>query len=260
MEPFIEPDWINNFDFAAATYSSVFQTALPLWPTVDWSPNSLIHAPESPKQTRENLHKTLPTPSSGRHTDHDPSKSEGPLPLLDRVFSMVSSPPVRDGSRATTSQRSSYLTSETRNVLLRKLNNYRHIIPEGFVLPSYHALNRYIVMYFTAGARHQPFIHEPTWFSDTCTVGLLMSVCAMGARYCFEIKPSRHLWNLGKAIIRHDIDDSNDTESSSAEMLQNTQGLLLLTMYGTWAGEKHFLKQALAFQSLLATVGMHKLT
>jgi hypothetical protein len=264
IEPFIEPDWINNFDFSAATYLSVFQTALPLWPTIDWSPNSLIQAPESPKQGPENLHKTLPTPSSGRRTDFDPNRSEGALPLLDRVFSLVSSPVARDESGTVASRRSSYLTSETRNLLLRKLDKYEHITPRGFVLPSYHALNRYVAMYFTAGARHQPFIHEPTWYSDTCSLGLLMAVCAMGARYCFEIKLSRQLWALSRAIIRCNMDegdrgigDPNDLEPSSTELLENCQGLLLLTMYATWAGEKHFLRQALAFQSGLATVSLH---
>lgn len=263
IEPFIEPDWINNFDFSAATYSSVFQTALPLWPTIDWSPTSLIQAPESPKQAPENLQKTLPTPSSGRRTRFDPNSSEGALPLLDRVFSLVSSPAARDGSGTATSRRSSYLTSETRTLLLRQLDKYERIIPRGFVLPSYHALNRYVAMYFTAGARHQPFIHEPTWYSDTCSLGLLMAVCAMGARYCFEIKVSRQLWALSRAIIRCNMDkgetemeDPKDLETSSTELLEDCQGLLLLTMYATWAGEKHFLRQALAFQSALATVSL----
>ena len=262
-EPFMEPDWINNFNFSAATYSSVFQTALPLWPTIDWSPTSLIQAPESPKHGPNNLQKTLPRPSSGRRVDLDPNKAESSLPLLDRAFSLVASPVDRNEPRATSSRRSSYLTSETRTLLLRKLNKYRHIVPEKFVLPSHHALNRYVVMYFSAGARHQPFIHEPTWNSATCSLGLLMSVCAMGARYSFEIKLSRQLWTLGRTIIRHDMEESDkgvgdsfSQEASSAELLENCQGLLLLTMYGTWAGDKYFLRQALAFQSVLATVSM----
>ncbi|KEF59444.1 uncharacterized protein A1O9_04288 [Exophiala aquamarina CBS 119918] len=262
IEPFMEePDWINNFTFTAATYSSVLQTALPLWPTIDWSPNSLIQAPESPKQGPDNLHRTLPTPSSGRRTDFDPSKSEGTLPLLDRVFSLVSSPQDHKEARTEPSRRSSYLTSETRTLLHRKLDKYKHIMPDKFVLPSHHALNRYVVMYFTAGARHQPFIHEPTWNSATCSLGLLMAVCAMGARYSFEIKLSRQLWTLGRTILRHEMDESDRNvgesfghQTSSGELLENCQAMLLLTMYGTWAGDKHFLRQALAFQSALATI------
>jgi hypothetical protein len=261
MEQPLEPDWITNFDFSAATYSSVLQTALPLWPTIDWSPSSLTEVAESPRSDSENLQQTLPTPGIALHGRSGLEQPDGSLSLLDRVFSTTSTHIAASGQSLTAPQRPPYFTTESRNTLVEKLAKYHHVLSARFVLPSYHALNRYASMYFLAGARHQPFIHEPTWDSETCNLGLLMALCAMGARYCFEISCSRRLWLAGRAILRCKMDDADQVSdsrreelSSGTELLENCQGLLLLTMYATWAGEKHLTRQALAFQSVLATV------
>lgn len=136
----------------------------------------------------------------------------------------------------------------------------------GFVLPQYHALNRYITMYFDAGARHQPFIHEPSWKPSDSSLGLLLALCAMGSRYCFEIETSRKLWAAGKTIVTAAMDElelqlhhAKDDDKVHA-LLENTQAMLLLMIYATWAGEKPFLRQALAFQSGLAAVSFTILT
>jgi hypothetical protein len=259
MDGFPEPEWLNNFDFSAATYSSVFQMALPLWPTTNWSPNSFIPQPESPKRhiNAENLDKTLPTPGSRHRKDEPGDRPETGLSLLDRVFSRASHPEQR-GGHTMPAKRSSYVTAESRNRLLHKLEHFRHVLRPDFVLPSHHALNRYALMYFDAGAKHQPFIHEPTFSAETSTLGLVMAACAMGAKYCFEDKMSSQLWSAGKAIIRSSVDDLDRhfgiDRDCSPEMLENCQGMLLLMMYATWAGVKPYLRHALAFQSGLAAV------
>lgn len=260
LEQHLEPDWITNFDFSAATYSSVFQTALPLWPTLDWSPSTLTGGIESPRSDSDNLQRTLPKPGVAHGGQSGLDQSNGSLSLLDSVFTTTSSQ-IAAGGPLTTAQRKSYFTNESRSIVAEKLTKYQHVLPFKFVLPSYHALNRYASMYFVAGARHQPFIHEPTWNSSKCNLGLLLALCAMGARYCFDITCSRRLWTAGRAILRCIMDDAEqvseivgDDLSSDTELIENCQGLLLLTMYATWAGEKHLTRQALAFQSMLATV------
>ncbi|KAK6380104.1 hypothetical protein LTS17_005292 [Exophiala oligosperma] len=270
LEQFPEPDWINQFDFSVATYSSVFQTALPLWSTITWSPStsSLIQPPQSPDENAKTgtLHKTLPTPGSGQRDNFTSDRPEGALPLLDRVFAQSSriGRPGQDHQNTIASQTSHQVTAEIRNELVAKLNMYAHLLPSGFVLPSHHALNRYTTMYFDAGAQHQPFIHEPTWCPRTCNIGLCMAVWSLGSRYCFEEKMSKQLWNVGKAIVRSTMDETDQRTTDLSEQLGNThasqdllqtcQALLLLMMYGTWAGGKHFLRQALAMQSGLAAL------
>ena len=263
IEPFFEPDWINNLDFSTSTYWSVFQTALPLWPTTTWSPTSLSQPPQSPQACTANLQKTLPTPGSSRQEHFDIDKPEGTRPLLDRVFPQIPHPDTRSGSRPATLEQSPQVTAEIRSQRQQELEKFRHNLPRGFSLPSHHALNRYQSMYFVAGARHQPFIHESTWSPEKCSFGLFLAVCAMGARYCFEDRTSQQLWKAGKTVIRCTIDEADRRSGdenyvqSSTDSLENCQGMLLLMMYATWAGGTHFLRQALAFQSELAAVGTH---
>lgn len=270
IEQFPEPDWINQFDFSVATYSSVFQTALPLWSTITWSPStsSLIQPPQSPNANTSTgtLQKTLPTPGSGQTRNFNSDKPEGALPLLDRVFTQSSriGRPAQEHQNTIDSETPLQVTAEIRSKLVAKLNMYAHLLPSGFVLPSHHALNRYTTMYFDAGARHQPFIHEPTWCPRTCNIGLCMAVWSLGSRYCFEEKMSRQLWSVGKAIVRCKMDETDQRAAdtfeelgathSSQDFLQTCQALLLLMMYATWAGGKHYLRQALALQSGLAAV------
>lgn len=270
-EHFPEPDWIDNFDFSTATYSSVFHTALPLWPSTAWSPESLIRPPESPKPVVEKLDKTLPTPGSRKKRDLGAHGSEAPLSLLDRVFSRRSSPepgrPSAPSGPTALQQPSTQVTSVVRSRLVHRLEHFSHLLPGGFVLPSHHALSRYTTSYFDVGAPHQPFIHVPTWRPETCSFGLFFAVCAMGARYCFEHETSLQLWHVGKAILTAEIDRgaavavrAGDDDSGlgaaeyTSELMEHCQGLVLLMMYATWAGDKYLLRQALSFQSGLAAV------
>jgi hypothetical protein len=83
----------------------------------------------------------------------------------------------------------------------------------NFELPKKDALNRYLCAYFEGMHQHHPFIHTPT-FDPVSIKGILslvwfwlivaplfLSMCCIGALYCFERDTSRKLHVAARKLI-----------------------------------------------------------
>jgi Fungal specific transcription factor domain len=79
-----------------------------------------------------------------------------------------------------------------------------------FDLPKKDALNRYLCAYFEGMHQHHPFIHTPTFDPATikgtspCSADiapLFLSMCCIGALYCFERDTSRKLHIAVRKLI-----------------------------------------------------------
>lgn len=92
------------------------------------------------------------------------------------------------------------VTAECRKNVMTKLAEYANVIPEHFILPSRHALNRFVEMYIGGFNKHNPVIHLPTLVLDSIVVELFLSIVALGARYCREVQTSLDLFRVAKAI------------------------------------------------------------
>ena len=80
-----------------------------------------------------------------------------------------------------------------------------------FELPRKDALNRYLCAYFEGMHQHHPFIHTPTfdpvsikgmeisWIVNVAP--LFLSMCCIGALYCFERDTSRKLHIAARKLI-----------------------------------------------------------
>jgi hypothetical protein len=81
-----------------------------------------------------------------------------------------------------------------------------------FELPKKDALNRYLCAYFEGMHQHHPFIHtssfDPVSIKGTLCVWmvlilapLFLSMCCIGALYCFERDTSRKLHIAARKLI-----------------------------------------------------------
>jgi hypothetical protein len=80
-----------------------------------------------------------------------------------------------------------------------------------FELPKKDALNRYLCAYFEGMHQHHPFIHTPTFDPvnikgmslEGCVdvAPLFLSMCCIGALYCFERDTSRKLHVAVRKLI-----------------------------------------------------------
>ncbi|KAL1858137.1 hypothetical protein VTK73DRAFT_7923 [Phialemonium thermophilum] len=92
------------------------------------------------------------------------------------------------------------ITDEQHAKLTVALEGFRDVVGTDFKLPSRHALTRYVTSCFEGFIRNLPFIHH-TWRVAETAMELLLALCAVGARYCFENRMSRQLYAAGKAIL-----------------------------------------------------------
>ena len=70
-----------------------------------------------------------------------------------------------------------------------------------FELPKKDALNRYLCAYFEGMHQHHPFIHTPTFDPVSIKAPLFLSMCCIGALYCFERDTSRKLHVAARKLI-----------------------------------------------------------
>ncbi|GAM89269.1 hypothetical protein ANO11243_073060 [Dothideomycetidae sp. 11243] len=167
---------------------------------------------------------------------------------------------------------------------------FSHILSPGFRLPSRLALSRYIAAYVNGFHEHLPFLHISSLSAEKCSIELILAMAAVGAQYCFEAEKGVDLFNAAHAIAAHrirrrdarlavfgrapesDVDDSrhgsrqqssginSDPDRSSGtapradDLVQTAQALLVLMAMATWAKHKEILREALAIQSVLATL------
>ncbi|KAE8447527.1 hypothetical protein EG329_010657 [Mollisiaceae sp. DMI_Dod_QoI] len=194
------------------------------------------------------------------------------------------------------------VSTEDRQSISSKLEDFASTLPDDFQLPTRLALCRYIAGYVNGFHEHLPLIHVPTMTIEGCAIELILAMAAVGAQYCFEGEKGVELFNASQAIAvqrirRRDarlvnfhrraeselstlsrgmdsssnmdtppMDSSNsgplglpsETEASATlekeDLIQTAQALLILMAMATWAKHKEILREALAIQSILATL------
>ncbi|KAL1901122.1 hypothetical protein Sste5346_002189 [Sporothrix stenoceras] len=169
------------------------------------------------------------------------------------------------------------ITSEDRHFLQKAIGPFFSAIPPGFVLPTRLSLGRYIRAYADGFHEHLPFLHIPSMRigKDGCSVELVLAMAAVGAQYCFEAEQGLGLFHAARAISierirRRDArvarseplpsgplglaTTSPEAMPSSEDLMQSGQALLLLMAMATWARHKEILREALAIQSILASI------
>jgi hypothetical protein len=129
-----------------------------------------------------------------------------------------------------------------------------------FELPKKDALNRYLCAYFEGMHQHHPFIHTPTFdpitikgtrLEYTDVAPLFLSMCCIGALYCFERDTSRKLHVAARKLIYSHLENKSDEEAREAWVLQT---LLLTMIYAAYSGDVKIFERGLSLQSVLANV------
>lgn len=180
-----------------------------------------------------------------------------------------------------------------RQVVVEKFNHFSSAVSPDFKLPSRLALSRYLAAYINGFHEHLPFLHIATMTIETCAIELILSIAAVGAQYCFEGDRGVELFHASQAIASQRIrrrdsqlaTSRSDYRSSSVgsrssisyvgplglpsyagtpstsniglekeDFMQTAQALLILMAMATWAKHKEILREALAIQSVLATL------
>ncbi|KAL9624993.1 MAG: hypothetical protein Q9160_000722 [Pyrenula sp. 1 TL-2023] len=181
------------------------------------------------------------------------------------------------------------LTNQDRETFIQKLENFIHILPRSFVTPSRHSLSRYLAGYINGFHEHLPFIHVPTLSVANTAPELVLALAAVGAQYRFENAKGIELFYAARSVAMEQIarrDSSwlpsnwngatNQSPGSSFQgmaqsanaaqypppghtptvdhdsLMETIRALLLLTAFATWEKHRELLREALAFQSILA--------
>ncbi len=142
----------------------------------------------------------------------------------------------------------------------------RHQCGGSFDLPSRLSLARYVRAYVDGFHRHLPFLHIPSVVSSSTAVELVLAMAAAGAQYCFEPERGVQLFRAARAIATERVRrrDAEKRGASSAattaaandddDPLQSAQALLILMAVATWAMHDEIAREAVAIQSLLASL------
>ena len=92
-----------------------------------------------------------------------------------------------------------------RDKLLSELEEFKSVIPSDFVLPSRHALSRYLLGYVRDFHDYLPFLHIPTLSIGHSPPELVLAIAALGSRYCFEAAQGDQLFHVSKAVAMEQI-------------------------------------------------------
>ena len=184
------------------------------------------------------------------------------------------------------------VSDSDRQAFMTKLDNFSGALPKGFIAPSRHSLSRYLAGYINGFHEHLPFIHVPTLSVSASAPELVLALAAVGAQYRFENSRGMELFYAAKAVVMEQIRrrdaywappmswnrpssiapspgggfpsleptsspfpyTSGGETSAPDELGQmgSIQALLLLTAFATWEKNRELLREALAFQSILA--------
>ncbi|KAJ5805243.1 hypothetical protein N7474_011130 [Penicillium riverlandense] len=169
------------------------------------------------------------------------------------------------------------ISSHMRDVLLSKVHEFATVVPEEFQMPTRLALYRYMTAYVKGFHEHMPFLHIPTLSAEGCSIELVLAIASIGAQYCFEPDKTVQLFQTSHAIARERVRRRDASSVSQArsdrehtpmmhsyssrgnlpqceETIQTAQALLLLMAEATWSNHRTILREALAIQSILATL------
>ncbi|KAL2019916.1 hypothetical protein VTK56DRAFT_9091 [Thermocarpiscus australiensis] len=90
-------------------------------------------------------------------------------------------------------------------VIKNRLDEFSSVLPNDFVFPSRHTLNRFLEGYITGFHEHLPFLHLPTLSPTELSPELLLAMLAVGAQYRFETNRGHALWYAAKAVALEQI-------------------------------------------------------
>lgn len=184
------------------------------------------------------------------------------------------------------------VTDADREIFVSKLDAFVDVSPKGFIAPSKHSLSRYLAGYINGFHEHLPFIHIPTLSVASCAPELVLALAAVGAQYRFENRRGIEIFYAAKAVVMEQLrrregcwmpqgpwprpssleqspggdyqglsqsggpsqymPTGGPSAADSNAQLGSLQALLLLTAFATWERHQELLREALAFQSILA--------
>ncbi|KIM98775.1 hypothetical protein OIDMADRAFT_105166 [Oidiodendron maius Zn] len=162
------------------------------------------------------------------------------------------------------------ITAEDRQQLLLNIAGFNSVMPSGFVLPSRHTLSRYLAGYVSGFHGHLPFLHISTIEIKKASPEIILAIVAVGSQYCFEHTKGVELFMASRVIASERIRRNGDLKSGGLyrkeadqvtsgprptfNSLETRQTLLLLMAMATWSGNKEMYAEALAIQSILASM------
>ncbi|KAF9895291.1 hypothetical protein FE257_000195 [Aspergillus nanangensis] len=201
----------------------------------------------------------------------DPLRHSAPKPVttasgniessLSQSGPRLASPPPDDvttsygASGATTKNPHLLLSAACRQRMIDSLAEFSPLVGADFVLPSRHALSRFLGGYFSAFHDHFPFLHIPTFKAGSVSVDLFLAITSMGARYMRESEISIDLFHAAKEIAlerirRHRATPRQLAADHKPRAVELTETVLLLVAITTWA-EPESASGALAMRNLL---------
>jgi hypothetical protein len=90
-------------------------------------------------------------------------------------------------------------------VIRNRLDEFSSALPNDFVFPSRHTLNRFLEGYISGFHDNLPFLHLPTLSPTDLSPELLLAILAVGAQYRFETNRGHALWYAAKAVALEQI-------------------------------------------------------
>jgi hypothetical protein len=90
-------------------------------------------------------------------------------------------------------------------VIKNRLDEFSSVLPNDFIFPSRHTLNRFLEGYVSGFHEHLPFLHLPTLAPTELSPELLLAILAVGAHYRFETNRGHALWYATKAVALEQI-------------------------------------------------------
>lgn len=106
-----------------------------------------------------------------------------------------------DGTRAPNWR----ISAVDHTVIKNRLDEFSSVLPNDFVFPSRHTLNRFLEGYINGFHDHLPFLHLPTLSPTELSPELLLAILAVGAQYRFETNRGHALWYAAKAVALEQI-------------------------------------------------------
>lgn len=90
-------------------------------------------------------------------------------------------------------------------VIRNRLDEFSSALPNEFVFPSRHTLNRFLEGYISGFHDNLPFLHLPTLSPTDLSPELLLAILAVGAQYRFETNRGHALWYAAKSVALEQI-------------------------------------------------------
>lgn len=106
-----------------------------------------------------------------------------------------------DGARAPNWR----ISATDHTVIRNRLDEFSSALPNDFVFPSRHTLNRFLEGYISGFHDNLPFLHLPTLSPTELSPELLLAMLAVGAQYRFETNRGHALWYAAKTVALEQI-------------------------------------------------------